>query len=355
MKDRIIIKNFGPVKNADLTLSDITVFIGQQASGKSTIAKLIHFFRYITGDTPFPSADSSDLDKIFRKFIGNTYFHNSPSAEIEYIYGSGIRLKFKDNKLVYENLKREYHKAVFIPAARAVYSLISESMFSLTAESVNIDDSILLFGQAIENIKKYSGNTFKTGNPYIDQLCSEILKGHFRITDGESRIYFTKEQYITLDKASSGQQEALPLLLILTNTGSKTSKNYITIEEPEAHLYPYTQNKLIELIAQVYNNSSEKHFFIITTHSPYILTSFNNLLFAYRTARLNEQAKKEVSNIIPETGWINTEHLDAYYVEDGTIRPIYDDGLIIDNEIDDVSEDIAEAYDRLIDIFHICS
>ncbi|QTA81353.1 AAA ATPase-like domain-containing protein [Desulfonema limicola] len=355
MKDRIIIKDFGPVKNVDLILSDITVFIGQQASGKSTIAKLIHFFRYITGETPFLSADPLDLYKIFKRFVGNAYFRSSTSAEIDYIYSNGITLKFKNDKLIYDNLKRKHHKSVFIPASRAIYSLISESMFSLNAEAVNIDDSILIFGQVIEQIKKHSDSIFKTGNLLIDQLCIEILKGRFTITGGESRIYYTQDQYITLDNASSGQQEALPLLLILTNSSFTGDNTCITIEEPEAHLYPYTQNKLIELIGHIYNNRQTKKNFIITTHSPYILTSFNNLLFAYQTAGLNEKAKKETSNIIPESAWINPENLDAYYVEDGTIRSIYDDGLIIDNEIDDVSEDIAESYDRLIDIFQICS
>jgi predicted ATP-dependent endonuclease of OLD family len=47
MKQRIIIKNFGPIKDVDLEINDFMVFIGPQASGKSTIAKLVYFFRSV--------------------------------------------------------------------------------------------------------------------------------------------------------------------------------------------------------------------------------------------------------------------------------------------------------------------
>ncbi|MDR1053015.1 MAG: ATP-binding protein [Planctomycetaceae bacterium] len=42
---KIEIKNFGTIKRVDLDIKDYTNFIGQQASGKSTIAKLFYYFR----------------------------------------------------------------------------------------------------------------------------------------------------------------------------------------------------------------------------------------------------------------------------------------------------------------------
>ena len=50
MKERLIIKNFGPIKEADLTFGRFNVLIGEQATGKSTVAKLMcmcRFFSYI--------------------------------------------------------------------------------------------------------------------------------------------------------------------------------------------------------------------------------------------------------------------------------------------------------------------
>jgi AAA15 family ATPase/GTPase len=47
---KIIVENFGPIEHAEIELRDFVVLIGEQASGKSTLAKLVYFFkRYSTG------------------------------------------------------------------------------------------------------------------------------------------------------------------------------------------------------------------------------------------------------------------------------------------------------------------
>lgn len=40
---RLIIRNIGPIKNVDIELNKVNVFIGEQSSGKSTIAKIVSF------------------------------------------------------------------------------------------------------------------------------------------------------------------------------------------------------------------------------------------------------------------------------------------------------------------------
>ena len=54
-------------------------------------------------------------------------------------------------------------------------------------------------------------------------------------------------------------------------------KAYFIIEEPESHLFPETQKKIMQFIAAVKNNGNE---ILVTTHSPYILGELNNLLYA---------------------------------------------------------------------------
>ena len=44
---RIIVKNFGPIAQADIELKNLTLLIGEQASGKSTLAKVVYFFKSI--------------------------------------------------------------------------------------------------------------------------------------------------------------------------------------------------------------------------------------------------------------------------------------------------------------------
>lgn len=50
MQTKLIIHNLGAIKDCELTLDDFTVLTGAQASGKSTIAKCIYFFRTIKED-----------------------------------------------------------------------------------------------------------------------------------------------------------------------------------------------------------------------------------------------------------------------------------------------------------------
>ena len=47
VNEKLIIHNLGPMKNCELYIKDYMVFTGQQASGKSTVAKSIFFFKNI--------------------------------------------------------------------------------------------------------------------------------------------------------------------------------------------------------------------------------------------------------------------------------------------------------------------
>ena len=45
MENKIVIQNFGPVKEAQINLNKkFQIFIGAQASGKSTICKVVVYF-----------------------------------------------------------------------------------------------------------------------------------------------------------------------------------------------------------------------------------------------------------------------------------------------------------------------
>ncbi len=42
---KVVIHKLGPVDHCELEINDFTVFTGPQASGKSTVAKSIFFFK----------------------------------------------------------------------------------------------------------------------------------------------------------------------------------------------------------------------------------------------------------------------------------------------------------------------
>ena len=56
MEETLIIKNFGPIESVELKLKRFTILIGEQATGKSTVAKVLavcRYFSYIVGNVNF--------------------------------------------------------------------------------------------------------------------------------------------------------------------------------------------------------------------------------------------------------------------------------------------------------------
>ena len=96
MIQRLEIKNFGPVKDASIEVRPLLVLIGPQASGKSTIAKLIYFFQSLSAEffSRFYQSDREYIDitrdlilpirEKFYDFFGSTF--HLPDFYITYYY-----------------------------------------------------------------------------------------------------------------------------------------------------------------------------------------------------------------------------------------------------------------------------
>ncbi|MFQ9358131.1 MAG: hypothetical protein ACLR2D_02160 [Anaerobutyricum hallii] len=89
---------------------------------------------------------------------------------------------------------------------------------------------------------------------------------------------------------------------------------------------------------------------LLTTHSPYILGTINNMLYANRISK--KVNKSKVEKIMNRLKWLQLEKLSAYYVESGVIRSCLDKEFeSIDNEvIDGVSDVINRDYDRMLEL-----
>lgn len=46
MNERLIVKSFGPVKDLDIVFKKVTLFVGDQGTGKSCVAKLFSVFKW---------------------------------------------------------------------------------------------------------------------------------------------------------------------------------------------------------------------------------------------------------------------------------------------------------------------
>lgn len=130
---------------------------------------------------------------------------------------------------------------------------------------------------------------------------------------------------------------------------------FLIIEEPEAHIYPSLQKKIMEFIA-LFTNIQDSGVFI-TTHSPYMLTVANNLYYAGVLSQ--EGQLKEVSKAVNKNYMIKKGELSAYKLLNVPVEfgeKNYID--LLDEEkreirsslIDDVSSQINQLYTALYDI-----
>ena len=129
---------------------------------------------------------------------------------------------------------------------------------------------------------------------------------------------------------------------------TKPQETNFVIEEPEQNLFPSTQAQLVNYLLRVCNETGLQHSFTLTTHSPYILTQLNILLFA---GMLEKQGKTEmVKKIVEPLSIIEPNVLGVYAVQDdGTIKSIIDEetGMISQNYLDSVSEELSVKFQQL--------
>lgn len=412
--EQLKVENFLVIIEADLEVKSMTFIIGEQASGKSLLAKLVYYFREFLGSTVTESIMSYDnksqLTKKavlnFEKYFLDTTWHNQPfkifykindvSVSISNIIGKSKRrnIKFDYSKNLqsrYQQTKVRYQKAVtklneenpelefdryfearsliyespltpsltsslFIPASRSFFANMQKSIFSFLASNTEIDPFIKQFGRAYENSKRYWESTIIRKNTDVAfqktlrESIEQILVGKYEYRD-ETDWIVANNRKTNLTFASSGQQESLPMFIVLF----AYSRVYVTrkghlvfIEEPEAHLFPKAQKKIIDILSLIQTKTG--HNFFITTHSPYILASVNNLILARDMIESGKEI--ETHKFITEGTAIKFENVAAYTIEGGKLRSILDNNnRIIDaNYLDNVSSDLNNTFDSLLQL-----
>ena len=382
----IKIDGFLSIKKCDITISQFSAFIGPQASGKSIVVKLIYFCReYIedffrispTVDFSLRSFKSRKKDDFLELFKGLSNFDRNfrilynfrefkisiekSHRSVRFIHNKEIDKKgkflqrrysrFLENLptnqarragfSIYEFMRheeeeskfyREIPSTLFVPASRSFYATVSQEVFEFLRADSRIDPLTAQFGSFYDFARRnmfgelFGDRPSPSKEKETNSTLRPILKGdYFRRKNKD----FIKTDWgeVPLDGASSGQQEALPLLLsILMYPEVERPSDQLIIEEPEAHLYPEAQKYILDLIIE--RGLECNCGMMFTTHSPYVL------------ACLNTHAVKL------ENGNPKTRRIDAFFVSSGHVKSLVSrqDGLIDLNELDQTSEKIANEF-----------
>jgi len=274
------------------------------------------------------------------------------------------------HKTIYETVHNHpvfnnaYKKPIFIPASRSFFANLQKNIFSFLANDIDIEPLIKKFGALYEQSKRLHHDDFFSNDTSteatrkkVDGLVSDIVVGEYVYAEEQDWI-LNKGKRTNLANASSGQQESLPMLLILKiwpfMYGQGIPATFF-IEEPEAHLFPTSQKQIISLIATIYKTFG--HSFFITTHSPYILTAINNLVVgqdACDKANDDTEKLKKLEKVLPADELIRLEDVSAYTLNKGKLESIIDmeNRLIGVNLLDAVSDEFDSAFGVATEILY---
>ena len=403
---KIRIKNFGPIKEGYqeddgwMDIKKVTVFIGNQGSGKSTVAKVISTMTWIEkalnrGDIPALESQN-DLQKQFNYQGLKSYFKDDTT--IEY-YGDCYTILYNTKENHYtQTIKNPtgiytVPKIMYVPDGRSFLSVIKtatsvrglpEPLFEFAEElrssQNNYKDKEILL-PINDNVRylydSQSDTSYIIGNDYkVDLLIASsgfqsLVPLYLVSLSLATTIYDGAEispETISVDQSIRMNKEISAIMLNKQLSIEKRQKQvnevearflnkaFINIvEEPEQNLYPKSQQQLLNRLL-AFNNMNEGNKLIMTTHSPYLI---NYITLAVEAARLKEKVltgdlQQKMEKIVPLNSTINPTDLVIYQLEelDGTINllPNYMGLPSDENKLNDELGQGNEDFAKLLEI-----
>jgi predicted ATPase len=378
--DKIKIKNFGPIKEGYkkddgwLDIKKVTTFIGNQGSGKSTVAKLVSTLSWIEKAMVKGIIRQDELNT-HNRFLRHLQYQRltsyiSSETELGYI-GKAFSFTFSQgNFIATKSIENGYilPKIMYVPAERNFLSVVDrpDKLKNLPAPLYTFldefDGARNLFASGVE----LPINNVRFEYDKLNKLAHII---------GENNSY-----RLRLSEASSGFQSTVPLYLVtkylseglnseedvsikensieeqrklekqikvimddaeLTPEVRQASLRQLSasrkpgcfiniVEELEQNLFPSSQRMILNSLLK--NAKGDGNKLIITTHSPYII---NYLTLAVKAKFVFDKIKKSdkrdelelnLKSIVPIESILKSDDLVIYELNetDGTILKLND-------------------------------
>lgn len=400
MNERLIVRNFGPVKDIDIRFRKVTLFIGDQGTGKSCIAKLFSTFKWLEKDLLMKrhSIDYYQKDDKFLNVLAPYHRIESFVKDATYIRYEGELYKFEYSehslRIAEQQLEQvTLPKIMYVPAERSILS-VAENRQTLIKE---LPDSCATFSDELNDAK----------NKYKNGYNLPFGKLHYKFNTLNNVSYIWSEGYeeepILLRNASSGIQSALPLCMVsdylaervhqhedvkLSDKEQKkldeevaeimSNENYSksvresrlkllsakssygsfinVVEEPELNLFPQSQMDMICRLSKA-NGLTVQNMMVLTSHSPYLLAILNTLILAGMTSEIsNEDIRNSLANVLPQDYYIAPNDVAAYRLslsQKTYCKSIVDPNtmLIGKNDLDSASEVIMRKFNSIYRLY----
>ena len=276
--------------------------------------------------------------------------------------------------------KKRTQTNIYIPSGRAFFTDLARAISTL--ERPGLDLITRRFGGQITWDSRWKVGLLTTGRdvvPEIEKEMQQIAGGVVAVVNDRPVFLTFDGRSLPLSQLSSGTLEVLPMFNVLIRQAFELEHIYvyaraasrevspladvsehsplIYLEEPEANIFPDTQRELVNLFAWMANDPVLSFDWIITTHSPYILTAFNTLIEAQRAAKKTGK-RDQVAAIVPEHNWVSEDDFAAYAIQDHVATSIFKkaakgtegSGLIDGDYLDNVSDTTSNQFSRLVEI-----
>jgi len=405
---KIKIRNFGPIKEGYnenegwMDIKKVTVFIGNQGSGKSTVAKLISVFTKIEkslvrGDFEKNIFESKNRLKSYYLPYHRLEDYLNDNSEIDYI-GDKYSIVYRNETLSIneiQNSKYSLPQIMYVPAERNFLAYIKG------AEELKLSS---------EALQEFSTEYYKAMQEMNgDPLLLPINNTEIRYDKRSDELYLKSTNYrIKLSVASSGFQSFVPLYLVSNNlansvkqqSGKKSAmsseetvkfqkglrtiwdNDHLTeiqkrqaiselasafnkiafiniVEEPEQNLFPSSQQKMLNSLLEI-NNMNEDNKLILTTHSPYLINFLSisiegeSLKNKLSESKSSNDLLAKLDNIVPVKSLIAANDAVIYQLDEinGVIRKLLaPEGVPSDaNYLNDMLREGNRLFDSLLEI-----
>lgn len=402
----IQIKNIGPLMDTGVVqLTPVLLLIGKQSTGKSTFMKILSYCSWLEKRM---MVDGEDLVKKYTHYgrfvrelkgfhrMSDSFFaHNS---EVHFdgecisidLYGNRGNAKITRKP----NYAKDRHntKISFIPSERNMVSAIQNISKAYKSSDY---DALYNYLWEFDEAK----GSYRKENPLEMPFDDEIAFFHDDRSDKDMVLLKQQGRSIETFYASSGIQSALPIIVMVDYLDSvvgftrKLSQKDITnavakavldkkkgleglsgvdfgriaqllqyrnalifIEELEQNLFPESQFALVRSLVKSIKKASDRTGMnsrvVLTTHSPYVLTSLN---FLMKSAVAMEKDANATTRIVPDDEILPTSYYSAYWIgKDGHLEDIIDHeyGFIMGDRLDEISDVMAVETEKMNDIIY---
>jgi len=394
----LIIKNLGPINAIEMEMKRVNLIIGPQSSGKSSVLKVACYCAWVEKRISVEqNPDKFAEPGYFERYLVSFHELEGFVRQDTYIEYESDIMKFSSSKeseaFRFEWKNRwDYRKSKisYIPAERNIVAAIP-NWFEVNMANNNIRNFMADWELARKNFTDSDRlDILNLGVSYFYDTKSkedkmQVAQGKFlNFTNTSSGLqslvplyvflkYFTERFFLKEEEEGNviGEEIKKHLAEVISSevfSGSKSKEDAdkfsalfsnftkvnncnIFLEEPEENLFPLTQRDLVNALVEMINGE-RKHNLFITTHSPYVMASFNNLIQAGDVLDEDRTKQEKLARIMPLSLVLNYEDVGAYAIKDGNLHTMMDDEmkLISPTELDAVSDEISIQFGKLLEL-----